>query len=296
MSQQYCFLEKLGSGTTGNLYKAKNKKGSLCCLKKIPCSSDHEMERNILLKLRSSQVIHVKSGFSNSHYHVLVVYFSNFETKIILNSIYCSPEGNLDDKLKKGLNEQEKIELFYQIVETVGKCHSKNIVHRKLNLKNVLIDQELGKLKSILTGFDDAEELKKKKKYLTSGKLSNSIFQSIEMKLGKKYTFSTDIWSLGIILFEMMKDGHLDFSTKNYQETIKQVPIKKELYFRDKYIEIIKKCLLSDLDERITLPELLQYLSWIKTQIKGMQIMQVNLRKRVEIFKDINFIFCNFSK
>jgi len=96
--------------------------------------------------------------------------------------------------------------------------HSNNIIHRDLKPENILIDQD-GHLK--LTDFGLAKE-KVSDDSKTSSFCGTVEYMSPEMIKGEPYSFSTDLWSLGIILYDMLT-GKAPFQAKNRAQLQKKI-------------------------------------------------------------------------
>ena len=113
---------------------------------------------------------------------------------------------------------------FRQIVLAVRYIHNRGIIHRDIKLENVLLDRR-GKVKladfafaisfrPIEYGLD--EKIVSGKFYRTIGTIP---YLSPEMILKKGYDYSTDIWSAGVMLYEMIT-GYLPFIAEDNDETM----------------------------------------------------------------------------
>lgn len=118
----------------------------------------------------------------------------------------------LEDTLRKRIdrNEKENIEftpqeaarLVHGLAEAIGVAHEKEILHRDLNPNNVMFDK-LGVAK--VTDFGLAKELQSTDNRLVSvGALGTQGYRSREQSLLRSLTPATDVFSLGVILYECL--------------------------------------------------------------------------------------------
>lgn len=173
----------------------------------------------------------------NVHHPNIVEFFNVFheeldEDKTPVNIYYLImeyfPKGSLLDYLKKKgkcLTEKKACHFFKQMVSAVSYLHSKNIIHRDIKFENfVIVDEDLIKL--IDFGFSiqsspnsKSDELKEEYEIVNQndhlrGTFCGSLaYSSPEIILHARYSYSIDIWSLGIVLFGMVF-GTLPFQGK----------------------------------------------------------------------------------
>lgn len=87
--------------------------------------------------------------------------FEYFEDKWFFYIIFENlSSGNLYDYLKKKiLNEEEIIEIFYNLLEVISYLHTRKIIHKLLNPSNILIHENKIKISNfsgaIINNFDD---------------------------------------------------------------------------------------------------------------------------------------------
>ena len=105
----------------------------------------------------------------------------------------------------KGFTEDNARFIFTQIVELVSYLHAKGVAHRDLKLESILVDKNL-RVKVIGFGSATFKHVRNLESYRgTFGYMAPEILSS------KKYNgFKTDIFSLGVILFILLK-GHYPF-------------------------------------------------------------------------------------
>lgn len=122
-------------------------------------------------------------------------------------------------KGKNKLIEREAREIFKQILEGVYALHSRRILHRDINLKNILIDENYESVK--ICNFGHCRILRRGE--IIYDKVGSPAYLAPEIIAGKGYDeFSSDVWSLGILLYTLLT-GSVPFKANNLKELQKQV-------------------------------------------------------------------------
>ena len=171
------------------------------------------------------------------------------EIKESLQKLYIVTEyyngGNLSDYYQRYLNENNKPfseeivqYIMRQIFDAMKYLHNKKIIHRKLSLENIMINYEdekdrinnnVMKSKIIIVDFEYAKYLKKDE--LTSTVLGVVIYMDpillnklnkVEKYKNANYDEKVDIWSLGIIFYELLY-GLSPFHSDNMEELLNKV-------------------------------------------------------------------------
>lgn len=104
----------------------------------------------------------------------------------------------------KGVDEKLAFRNFIQVASAVKFLHENGLVHRNIKLENILLD-ETNNLK--LCDFGWCGELNLKNRLTFS---SNDEYIPHEIIKKTRYNQSIDIWSMGILLFELIQ-GHSPF-------------------------------------------------------------------------------------
>lgn len=138
-----------------------------------------------------------------------------FKTILYISMEYCE-KRTLRDLIRRGLyrNNEEIWRLFRQILEGLAHIHSLNFVHRDLKPENIFIDGasnvKIGDLGLATRGQYSAIDRSSASAMQNSGDLTRSIgtFSYIAPEIrsavsGGPYTGKVDIYSLGVIFFEM---------------------------------------------------------------------------------------------
>ncbi|XP_060049367.1 uncharacterized protein LOC132539235 [Erinaceus europaeus] len=110
--------------------------------------------------------------------------------------------GDLRDYLcRKGpMREEEARRVFRQLASAMEYCHAKGIAHRDLKPENILL-QSLDRVK--ITDFGLSGHFLQQSMDSLQGTLG---YMAPEIVTGGTYGPGVDIWSLGVVLYEMVKD------------------------------------------------------------------------------------------
>lgn len=191
-------LEKIGEGTYGVVYKAKDKyTGELVALKKIRLEHEEEgvpstaiREISILKELQHPNIVRLRDVIHLDSKLYLVFEYLEQDLKHFMDSL---PPGKLDPLLIKSY--------LYQLLNGLAYCHANRILHRDLKPQNLLIDKR-GFLK--LADFGLARAFGIPVRHYTH-EVVTLWYRAPEILLGaRRYSTAVDIWSAGCIFAEMI--------------------------------------------------------------------------------------------
>lgn len=166
------------------------------------------------------------SNFDTSNYLFLQMEKADYSLKDIINQI----------------NYTRVIEIFKEITIGLNYIHSKNIIHRDLKPSNILIINDkikigdFGLSKYVNQYTENCLSLEKIGDL--TGYMGSALYSSPEQYEGDKYDYRTDIFSLGVILFEMLNKFDTDM-----EKNIKITNLKKDIIdeeFKTKYFDELK--------------------------------------------------------
>ena len=106
---------------------------------------------------------------------------------------------DLNTGKKKFFKEDQLFDYFTQICSAIKYCHDRNILHRDIKSENVFCTKD-DKLK--LGDFGIARVLSNKQSFAKTLK-GTYYYMSPEMLSGREYNLKSDIWSLGVLFYEM---------------------------------------------------------------------------------------------
>jgi serine/threonine protein kinase len=196
-------VEKLGEGGMGVVYKAEDiKLKRTVALKFLPS----ELTRDPEAKGRFIQEAQAASALN--HPNICVIYeIDEVEDQSFIAMEYVEGE-TLRARIRKGpLDLGETVGIAAQVAAGLAKAHSKGIVHRDIKPANIMVTSE-GTVKIVDFGLAIlAGQVRLTRAGATSG---TATYMSPEQVRGEQIDHRTDIWSLGIILYEMVT-GQLPF-------------------------------------------------------------------------------------
>jgi len=251
----YKILEKLGEGGMGVVYKAEDLKlERLVALKFLPplLSRDKEAKQRFIHEAQAASAL--------QHENICTIHEIG-DTDEIPNSpvsqLYICMDyydgETLHDRLKKGpMEKNEAIDLIIQVTEGLLTAHKKGIVHRDIKPANIFITNEC--VVKILD-FGLAKSLSKDTMTQMGKTMGTIAYMSPEQTKGTTVDYRTDIWSLAVMLYEMLT-GKLPFKGEYEQAILYSILNEDPEPLRnipDELDKIIKKCLAKEPDQRYSL-------------------------------------------
>jgi serine/threonine protein kinase len=204
---RYEILAKAGHGSMGNVYKARDREtGEIVALKllKTEIASDQAMMDRFKNELLFARKI--------THKNVCRVYEFNRVAGIAYTSMEFVEGESLRSVLNRfgGLPQRKATDLALQVCSGLKEAHAQGIVHRDLKPENVMIDAQ-GNVKIMDFGIARSMEAGTR---LTGAMVGTPAYMAPEQAAGKPVDYRTDIYSLGLMLYEMFT-GTPAFSADN---------------------------------------------------------------------------------
>ncbi len=201
---RYEILQELGKGGMGEVYRVKDKKlDEEMALKilKPAIAADKEMIERFKNELKLARKI--------AHRNVCKMYDLNEEE----DSPYITMEYVKGEDLKSfikrsgKLTEEQTITIAKQVCEGLAEAHELGIIHRDLKPQNIMIDK---KSHAKVTDFGIARSVEAPGVTQTGTMIGTPDYISPEQAEGKEVDQRSDIYSMGVVLFEMVT-GQLPF-------------------------------------------------------------------------------------
>ncbi|KAK9194660.1 hypothetical protein WN944_005367 [Citrus x changshan-huyou] len=202
--RQYEKVEKIGEGTYGVVYKARNcVTNETIALKKIRLEQEDEgvpstaiREISLLKEMQHGNIVRLQDVVHSEKKLYLVFEYLDLDLKKHMDS--CPDFAN-DPRLIKTF--------LYQILRGIAYCHSHRVLHRDLKPQNLLIDRRTNALK--LADFGLARAFGIPVRTFTH-EVVTLWYRAPEILLGSRhYSTPVDVWSVGCIFAEMVNQRPL---------------------------------------------------------------------------------------
>lgn len=208
MTEKYDLIEIIGQGMYGKVYKALNKfENKFYAIKTMNFKNitpkerlNIETEINLLQELKHPNIVLYKESFIDENQNLNIV------------TTFCEG-GDLYQKIFKSqktyFQEKEIINALIQLLLGLSYIHDKKIVHRDIKTKNIFIQNE----HTLRIGDFGIAKIFNSNKNSKNTNLNKMVGTPLYMapecfKQNKKYSYKSDIWSLGCCIYEMCNLKH----------------------------------------------------------------------------------------
>ena len=216
----YHILERLGAGGMGVVYRAH----------------DAQLDRDVAFKLlpdesvgseaaRSRLLREARTASALTHPYICHVYEAGEADDHVYIAMELLDGRPLSEAIPSGgLPLETILRIGTQIAEALAHAHAKGVIHRDLKANNVIITQEgravvldFGLAKRELMEESGSSELLSIAPTATGVVMGTPAYLSPEVLQGERATAQSDIWSLGVVLYDMAS-GELPFRGRSAAE------------------------------------------------------------------------------
>ena len=221
LSGRYRLEARIGAGGMSTVYRA----------------TDETLQRQVAIKLMNREIAsdsdqlerfrrEARAVAQLSHPHIVgVIDYGEDDGRPYIVFEYVEGE-TLKERIRRTgrLPTTEAVAYAIEIARALGVAHARHIVHRDVKPQNVLIDEE-GSAK--VTDFGIARTLDEEGLTADGRVLGTTDYVSPEQALGRPVTGQSDLYSLGIVLYEMLT-GEVPFKGEN-QVAVAMKHVREEL-------------------------------------------------------------------
>jgi predicted Ser/Thr protein kinase/pimeloyl-ACP methyl ester carboxylesterase len=200
---KYRIVEEVGAGGMGVVYKAEDLKlKRAVALKFLP---PHLMDAP---ELKERFLIEAQAAAALSHPNICTIHeVGEDEGRPYIAMEYVEGE-TLRDRIRKGpLEPEEAVDIINQVAAGLAEAHAKGIIHRDVKSANIMVTPK-GQAKVMDFGLAKLRGGSSLTRSQTT--LGTVAYMSPEQARGEELDPRTDIWSLGVVLYEMLT-GELPF-------------------------------------------------------------------------------------
>jgi serine/threonine protein kinase len=209
----YKIIEKIGAGGMGVVYKAEDTRlKRLVALKFLPA----DLTRDSGAKERFTREAQAASALD--HNNICTIYeIDETDDGQMFIAMACYEGETMREKIKRDhLRVEEALDMAIQVAQGLAKAHEKRITHRDIKPANIMVTGD-GVVKIMDFGL---AKLTGQSGLTRAGTTVGTVaYMSPEQLRGGEIDYKSDIWSLGVVLYEMLT-GELPFRGEGDQATI----------------------------------------------------------------------------
>jgi serine/threonine protein kinase len=278
---RYRIAKSIGAGGMGEVYLAH----------------DTELERDVALKILTGEVAadqqrmrrfvqEAKTASALNHPNIITIYeVGQAEGSRFIATEYIKGDTLRQRMRREPLSLRECFEVALQVATALSAAHEAKVVHRDIKPENIMLrpdglvkvlDFGLAKLTETAVAASDPNAATRMQINTAPGIVMGTFnYMSPEQARGKEVDLRTDIWSFGVVLYEMLT-GHIPFTGETSSDVIaailKNEPAPLSTYAPDAPAElqrITRKALRKERDERYqTIKDLLLDLKSLQRELE----------------------------
>ncbi len=198
---RYEVIDELGRGAMGIVYKGEDPKiHRTVAIKTVRLS---EFDENMLDEMKERFFREAESAGLLTHPNIVTIYDAGEEHDLAYIAMEFLKGKDLEEHTKREnlLSVRDTISIVAQVAEALEYAHNKGVVHRDIKPANIMRINETGEVK--VTDFGIAR-ITASSKTKTGVIMGTPSYMSPEQVSGQKVDGRSDIFSLGVVLFEML--------------------------------------------------------------------------------------------
>ena len=236
----YRILEKIGSGGMGEVFLAEDTKlKRQVALKFLPrqmttdpeAKERFEREAQAAAALNHPNIVTIHEiGEHEGQIYIAMEFIEGQTLKELISGVGARRDAPSSGDLSLPITSHllpitQVIDIATQIASGLAAAHAKGIIHRDIKPQNILIDKN-GRVKILDFGLAKLKSVSPLTKEAST--LGTVHYMSPEQGLGKEVDPRSDIWSLGVVLYEMVS-GELPFRG-DYDQAVIYAILNEEMH------------------------------------------------------------------
>jgi serine/threonine-protein kinase ULK2 len=273
----YCYNRKIGRGSFSKVYKGYHKD----TLEKVAIKVV-DMEISKHLKTFMEREIEVMKTLN--HPNILKLHDvlnDSDENTMYLILEYCQKGDFYKFLNKRALKEKHALRYMIQLANGLQHLIVNNIIHRDLKPQNILLSDD-DQIKLTDFGFARYYEINT----MVDTLCGSPLYMAPEIMKHKRYTINADLWSVGIIMYEMLV-GKVPYSALTHIELLNKIENKPLIipnFLSENCQDLLTKLLKKNPDERMTWDDFFSH-EWFENSIED---SRENIIKESTVIKNNN--------
>ncbi|ALC49156.1 png [Drosophila busckii] len=260
-------ISVLGAGTFGRVFLCLQREGRQkrkVCVKRIFVKNPKS--ELALIK----EEIYIMSQLRHPH---IVQFIRSFEHAGTVNIVLeYAPNGTIRNVIqgieRSGLEETKLLRYFSDMVLGLEYLHIRHVIHRDIKPENMLLDAA-GRVKYADFGISNVHAPAKQQKQCNM--LGTPLYMPPEILLGGKVDFKADLWSLGLVLYELCVGRHPFATLLSHDANCEQLHAVLERMTRPKldcqlvrrrqdpvWARLCEAMVVYDQEQRVCLPDIMR--------------------------------------
>jgi tRNA A-37 threonylcarbamoyl transferase component Bud32/FixJ family two-component response regulator len=198
----YRILRRIGEGGMSRVYLAEREDdGQQLVLKML----DPRLARDPASRARFVREYKIIQRVQNEH--VVMIYDHGFTSDTPWLAMEYFPGGDLQARIRSGLSSMGALKILVQMSEALDAVHASGVVHRDLKPQNIMFRENH---RLAILDFGLARELDATSTLTQKGMvMATPLYMSPEQCLGHPHDERGDLYSTGVILYEMLTGQHM---------------------------------------------------------------------------------------
>lgn len=238
------FLENIiGEGSSGTVYQITDKMGCHCALKVIPVTPDDgtnslaftnanplsenscldEITEDILSEIKVMQALENHGGIVAYHEYGVLEKTDAYVRFILIRMDLLQPLNKMLRMRETEFTKSETVAMGIDLLTALSECRNHNIIHRDIKPSNIFVTEDN---RYLLGDFGSARLLEKTMMASHKGTLA---YMAPEMAAGQSFNSSVDIYSLGIVLYQLLNNRRLPFLDSSFKFADMELAVEKRL-------------------------------------------------------------------
>jgi len=256
----YAIQREIARGGMSTVLLAKRIEDNMDVVVKVLYTQGHEDPTALKRFMQEYNLISVMQ-----HPHIIRIYERAFATDFAYIVLEYLPQGDLSKRIQGGIHAETALSYLRQIALGLSAIHKLDIIHRDLKPGNILFHGE-DNLK--ITDFGAAKIISDEMQDITINNMvvGTPYYMSPEQGTGMKVDKRSDIYSLGVLFYQMLTGKKL-FTANSIAKLIRahlHDPVPKLPENMSKYQSLIEGMLAKDPDDRFqNTEELIAGVDWV---------------------------------